>query len=188
MRRRPATAALVCVAVGVAGAMLTAGAPARAAAAPGFDPLVDDVVAPLLADCSRVSPAGREYARMHDLDICDAGRTPLDRPLPTEAVGGEECGDITLTVTGRGGGLVAVAWRAASRTGPITGVDLDITVMGRLAGEVRHVTSSTAGRLSRDEMVRFVGSGRAQVALSGTVETFTTTCTVTPALTRIFVR
>ncbi|MDQ1121562.1 hypothetical protein [Microbacterium trichothecenolyticum] len=111
------------------------------------------------------------------------------RPATTALVGVALLGgEITLTVTGRGGGLVAVGWRAASRTGPITGVDLDLTIMGRLAGEVRHVANSAAGRLSRDEVVRFVGSGRAQVALSGTVETFSTTCTVTPALARIFVR
>lgn len=161
---------------------------ARAAASRGLDPLVASTSAPLLADCSRVTPIGREYARLHDLDICGTRDTPLDHPLPTEAVGGEECGSLTLAVTGRGAGLIAVAWRASSRTGPVLGVDLDISMSGRTADAVRHVSRSTASRTSRGDVVGYTGSGRAQVTVTGTVDTFTVTCTVTPATTRILVR
>lgn len=184
MRHRLAYA----VAVSVLIAALATGSPSPASAVARFDPLSASDTVALLADCSRVTPNGRDYAEMHDLDLCGVQDTPEDRPLPTEAVGGEECGSLTLTTTGRGAGLVAVEWRVASRTGPILGMELDLTVSGRAGDTVHHFATAVGSPLASDGVVVPAGVGNARVTLSGTVETFTTTCTVASASARTFVR
>ena len=67
MARRPVLVAFVAAALLTP--VLALGSPAGAASTPEIDPFRTDVVSPLLADCSRVPPAGRAYARMHDLDL-----------------------------------------------------------------------------------------------------------------------
>lgn len=179
------------IAATLAGVLLLA-APLGAgqAAGAGFSrtPLSESVSAPLLADCSSVTANGRGYARLHGIELCGADTTPSDQPLRVEAVGGEECGSASLTVTGRGGGLATVSWRVASTSGPIVDVELDASFAGRAGGavqrfSVREPTLHAAGR-----SVVLLGVGGATATMSGTVETFTATCRIAPVSVRVHVR
>ncbi|WP_133177944.1 hypothetical protein [Microbacterium testaceum] len=163
-------------------------APAPAGAVVRLDPPSDTASAPLLADCSSVTPNGRAYARLHAIPLCGADTIPEDRPLRTETVGGEECGTVTLTATGRGGGLASIAWRAASNTGPITGVTLDVSYVGRLGGAVRRYLQDEASLHATGRTLAYVGAGRATATVSGTIQTFTATCRVAPTSVRIQAR
>ncbi len=160
-------------------------APAPASAVVRLDPPSDTASAPLLADCSSVTPNGRAYARLHAIPLCGADTTPEDRPLRTESVGGEECGTVTLTATGRGGGLVSISWRVASNTGPLIGVALDVSYAGRLGGAVRRYRQDEASLNATGRTLASIGAGRATATVSGTVQTFTATCRVAPASVRI---
>ena len=187
MRVRSTAAALVAVIV----ALLLPGAAAIAAPPSGgvrADPLSDALTAPLLADCSSITDNGRGYARLHGVDLCGADTTPPSEPLRTEAVGGEECGSATLTMTSRGGGLAAIDWRVSSETGPIVAVELDLAFASHAGGEMRHFSDRSPSVHAHDGTVAFLGAGRATATLSGSVETFTATCRIVPASVRILVR
>lgn len=161
---------------------------ATAATAPYSDPLGATVTTPLFADCSAVSVSGREYARRHGIDVCGANTTPPDVALRTEAVGGEECGSVTLAATSWGGGVVAVAWKTSSSTGPIARIDLALSISGRTGTTVHRFARPTASTPAREGMVGYVGTGLAVFSLSGTVETATGTCSLSSAPARISVR
>jgi hypothetical protein len=179
------------IASALAGALLLTVALATgpaASASPPRMPGTASVSAPLLADCSSVTGNGRGYARLHGISLCGADTTPLDEPLRVEAVGGEECGSASLTVTGRGGGLATVAWRVASTSGPVVDVEVDTTLAGRAGGamhrfSVREPTLHAAG-----SSVVLLGVGRATATMSGTVETFTATCRIAPVSIRLRLR
>lgn len=187
MRFRSAAAALVAVLA----TLLVPGADAVGAPASGSvraDPLSDALAAPLLADCSSITDNGRGYARLHGVDLCGADTTPPSEPLRTEAVGGEECGSATLSMTSRGGGLAAIDWRVSSETGPIVAVELDLAFASHSGGEMRHFSDRSPSVHAHDETVALLGAGRATGTLSGSVETFTATCRIVPASVRILVR
>ncbi|MFJ4038177.1 hypothetical protein ACIPVB_08815 [Microbacterium sp. NPDC090007] len=184
MRERTITATLG--AVGLAVALLSA--PTAANAAVRLDPPSDTTSAALLADCSSVTPNGRAYARLNVIALCGADTIPADRPLRTENVGGEECGTVTLTLAARGGGLASIAWRTASDTGPIVGVALDISYVGRLGGAVQRYVQDRASLHATGRTVAYTGSGPVTATVSGTIETFTATCRVAPASVRIQAR
>lgn len=159
-----------------------------AAVSPHSDPRGATVTTPLFADCSRVSVSGREYARRHGIDVCGASTTPPDAALRTEAVGGEECGALTLTATSWGGGVVALAWQTSSLTGPIARVDLALSVSGTAGATVHHFAGRTGAAPAREGMVGYVGQGLAVFSMSGTVETATGICSLSSAPARIGVR
>ncbi|WP_150958905.1 hypothetical protein [Microbacterium testaceum] len=193
MRMSTAAPALVAAGIVLACAAATGVAPAPVAGAPTAevvraDPLSDELAAPLLADCSSITENGRGYARIHGIDLCGADTTPLSQPLRTEAVGGEECGSATLTMTSRGGGLAAIDWRVSSESGPIVAVELDLSFASHSGGEMRHVSDRSPSVHARGGTVAFLGVGRATATLSGSVETFTATCRIVPASVRILVR
>ncbi len=154
----------------------------------GADPLDDAASTPMLADCSSITATGREYARLHDVSLCGADTTPTSEPLRTEQVGGEECGSISLVMTSRGGGVAAVEWRVESVTGPVLGVELDVSYSGRAGGVMRRFIDRSASQRARESTVAFLGVGRAAATVSGTVETFLATCRIAPASVRIHVR
>lgn len=162
------------------------GTPVRSAT--GADPLDDTASTPMLADCSSITANGREYARLHAISLCGADTTPASEPLRTEQVGGEECGSISLVMTSRGGGVAAVEWRVESVTGPVLGVELDVSYSGRAGGVMRRFIDHAASQRARQSAVAFLGVGRAAATVSGTVETFLATCRIAPASVRIHVR
>jgi len=162
------------------------GTPIRTAT--GADPLDDTASTPMLADCSSITATGREYARLHAISLCGADTTPASEPLRTEQVGGEECGSISLVMTSRGGGVAAVEWRVESVTGPVLGVELDVSYSGRAGGVMRRFIDHAASQRARQSAVAFLGVGRAAATVSGTVETFLATCRIAPASVRIHVR
>lgn len=168
--------------------LLAASAPARAVVGPSPDPLATSVSTPLLADCSRVTESGREYARRHGVDVCGAATTPAGVALRTEAVGGEECGALTLTATSWGGGVAAVRWTAASVSGPIARVDLALSISGRTGTTVHRFAGRTAAGSASEGLIGYVGAGPAAVTISGTVETATVTCSLSSAAARLAVR
>lgn len=168
--------------------LLAIGAPTTAAVAAYSDPLGTTVTTPLFADCSRVDASGREYARRHGIALCAANTTPPGVALRTEAVGGEECGTLTLTATSWGGGVAAIAWRASSESGPIHGIDLAVTVAGRTGTSVHRFSGPTASTPAREGMVAYVGTGLAVVTVSGTVETAVAVCSLSSAPARIGLR
>ncbi|MDF2046666.1 hypothetical protein [Microbacterium sp. Kw_RZR3] len=168
--------------------LLAIGAPATAAVAAYSDPLGTTVTTPLFADCSRVDASGREYARRHGIAVCAANTTPPGVALRTEAVGGEECGALTLTAMSWGRGVAAVEWRASSETGPIDGVDLTVSVSGRAGTTVHRFSGPTGSTPASEGMVTYVGTGLAVVTISGTVETAVAACSLSSAPARIGVR
>lgn len=181
MRARVVAVALVTVA-----ALVFGGAPARAT--PEGDPLDGTVSTPLLVDCSSITAKGREYARLHGITLCDADSTPASEPLRTEAVGGEECGNATLVMISRGGGVATLAWRVNSFTGPVVDLELDISASGRSDAVVRRFVDRTASLHPRGATAALLGVGRASATVSGTVETFLATCRIAPAGVRIHAR
>lgn len=184
MRRR-----IIGVPIAVAAlVVLVTGIPTTAAVAAYTDPLGTTVTTPLFADCSRVDASGREYARRHGIALCAANTTPQGVALRTEAVGGEECGALTLTATSWGGGVAAIAWRASSVSGPIHGIDLAVTVAGRTGTTVHRFSGPTGSTPASEGMVTYVGTGLAVVTISGTVETAVAACSLSSAPARIGVR
>ncbi|MEV8239325.1 hypothetical protein AB0O90_03745 [Microbacterium testaceum] len=168
--------------------LVTTGIPTTAAVAAYTDPLGTTVTTPLFADCSGVDASGREYARRHGIAVCAANTTPPDVALRTEAVGGEECGALTLTAMSWGRGVAAIAWRASSETGPIEGVDLTVSVSGRAGTTVHRFSGPTGSTPASGGMVTYVGTGLAVVTISGTVETAVAACSLSSAPARIGVR
>lgn len=181
MRVRAVTTSLAVVA-----ALLVGPAPARADIR--ADPLDETVSTPALADCSSITATGREYARLHGIALCGADTTPASQLLRTEQVGGEECGTTTLVMTSRGGGVVTVEWRVESITGPVLGVELDVTTAGRTGDSVHRFVDHAATQRARRSLVALLGVGRAAATVSGTVTTFLATCRIAPASVRIHVR
>lgn len=181
MRVRAVTTSLLVVA-----ALLVGPAPARAE--PRADPLDESVSTPILADCSSITPTGRAYARLHGIALCGADTTPASEPLRVEAVGGEECGSATLVMTSRGGGVATVEWRVESATGPVLGVELDVSTSGRVGGTMHRFVDRSASQRVRQSALAFLGVGRAAATVSGTVTTFLATCRIAPASVRIHVR
>ncbi|MCM3502428.1 hypothetical protein M3667_11145 [Microbacterium sp. P26] len=162
-------------------------APTPPAAAPD-DPFAASVATALLADCSSIAGKGREYARIHSIDLCGADITPDDQPLRTEAVGGEECGSVTLTMESRGGGLAAIDWRATSTTGPIERIDIDVWYSSRNGGAMHRFSDATPTLHASGGAVELLDTGVAGATVSGTVQTFTATCRIAPSAVRIHVR
>ncbi len=152
------------------------------------DPLDATVSTPALADCSSITATGREYARLHGIALCGADSAPASAPLRTEQVGGEECGSATLVMTSRGGGVATVEWRVESTTGPVLGVELDVSTAGRSGDTMRRFVDDAASQRVRRSTVAFLGVGRAVATVSGTVTTFLATCRIAPASVRIHVR
>lgn len=150
--------------------------------------LSGSVSSPLLVDCSSITPNGRGYAQLHGIALCGADTIPLDQPLRVEAVGGEECGSASLTVTSRGGGLAAIAWRVASTSGPLVDVELDTASSGRNGGWMRRSSVRKPTVHAAGTSVASLGVGRATVTMSGTVETFTGTCRIVPASIMVLLR
>lgn len=180
---RVRTIAATLCALGVVVGLLATGPTAPAGASP--IPLSESVSSPLLADCSSITGNGRGYARLHDIALCGADTIPPDEPLRVEAVGGEECGSATLTLTSRGGGLATVSWRVASTSGPILDVELDASSSGRTGGTTRRFSVREPSLHATGSSIAFLGSGQAMATLSGTVETFTATCRIAPASVRV---
>lgn len=168
-------------------AAFVATGPASAAGGPRL-PLSESVSSPMLVDCSTMTANGRGYAQLHGIALCGADTTPLDRPLRVEAVGGEECGAASLTVTSRGGGLATIAWRVASTSGPILDVELDATYAGRTGGATRRFSVREPTLHATGASVVYLGVGRAAATMSGTVETFTATCRIAPASLAVHLR
>lgn len=173
-------------ALGVVLGLLATGPAATAGISPL--PLSESVSSPLLADCSSITANGRGYARLHDIALCGADTIPPGQPLRVEAVGGEECGSATLTLTSRGGGLATVAWRVASTSGPILDVELDAWLAGRAGGSMRRFSVREPSLHATGSSVALLGTGAATATLSGTVETFTATCRIAPASVRLHLR
>ncbi|MEV7828444.1 hypothetical protein [Microbacterium enclense] len=184
MRMRAIAAALG--GIGVVTASLGAG-PAASAEIPHM-PLSESISSPLLVDCSSMTVNGRGYAQLHGIALCGADTIPLDQPLRVEAVGGEECGTASLTVTSRGGGLATIAWRVASTSGPIVDVELDAAFSGRAGGTMRRFSVREPTPHAAGATVAFLGVGRATATMSGTVETFAATCRIAPASVRVHLR
>lgn len=174
-------AALVAIA-----ALVLGGGPTRAVS--GAATLSRTVSTALLVDCSSITSTGREYARLHGITLCGADRTPASEPLRTETVGGEECGNATLTMVSRGGGVASMTWRVQSFTGPVVDLDLDVSAAGRSESVVRGFADSSASLHRRGATAAFLGVGRASATISGTVQTFLATCRIAPAGVRIHVR
>ncbi|MDQ1084506.1 MULTISPECIES: hypothetical protein [Microbacterium] len=177
MRIRPLAAVLS--GAGLLAASLSTGS--AAGAVTPFDAPSQSATTPLFADCSSVTPNGRDYARLHRIGLCGADTTPSDEKLWVESVGGEECGSATLTVTSRGGGLASLAWRVASTSGPVVDVHLEASFAGRAGDGTRRFTVSEPTLHAAGSSIAFLGAGRAAATLSGTVQTFTATCRVAPA-------
>jgi hypothetical protein len=183
---RVRTIAATLSALGVVVGLLATGSTATAGISP--IPLSESVSSPLLADCSSITGNGRGYARLHDIALCGADTIALDEPLRVEAVGGEECGSATLTLTSRGGGLATVSWRVASTSGPILDVELDASFSGRAGGAMRRFSVREPSLHATGSSIALLGSGRATATMSGTVETFTATCRIAPASVRVHLR
>lgn len=167
-------------------ALLIGSAPAHAEVR--ADPLTATVSTPLLVDCSSITTKGREYARLHGITLCGVDSTAASDPLPTEAIGGEECGTVTLVMTSRGGGVASLAWRVQSFTGPVVDVELDVAASGRSDATVRRFVDREASLHPRGSAAVFLGVGRASATVSGTVQTFLATCRIAPAGVRTLVR
>ena len=141
-------------------------------------PPTTSVTAPLEIDCSTITDQGREYAVVHNLNVCGILSTTNGGVSTFASPVYNNCGSASIDISSSGSGNAMIVWSIHSTQGWILWYGVTVTYSGSARAGSVGFSGVPVNINAGDYTSPYVGSGWASASLSGSVETVLWTCSI----------